>query len=129
MERIEAGHLYDIHVCGVDGSDRVLNSSGHTQIQTKPSDQVPILRVTYVDNEFFRKYDGPFFCTYSESTPDFLILEWEPSKKVKISDIQWYKVIINGDTVALLPPTETRYVVNDGQLGKRYFFRLEVKLF
>jgi hypothetical protein len=66
---------------------------------------------------------------YRKSTPDFVLLEWEKSDAVPLSDIIAYKLIINGQTKALLPPTETRYVVNDGKLGQRYIFQIEVSLF
>jgi hypothetical protein len=66
---------------------------------------------------------------YRRSTPDFIWLEWEQSDKVQLSDIASYKAIINGQTTALLPPTETKYVVNDGELGQRYIFQIEVSFF
>ncbi len=66
---------------------------------------------------------------YRKSTPDFIWLEWEKSDNIPLTDIICYKLIINGQTKALLPSTETKYVVNDGELGQRYIFQIEVSLF
>ncbi|CAF3798157.1 unnamed protein product [Rotaria magnacalcarata] len=107
IEKVQAGHLYDIHVCTVDELNRVLSSSEHAQIQTVASNEAPLLRVT-------------------KSTPDFIVLEWEQSKLVKLLDIEMYKLRINGAAKVLLPPTENKFIMNDGQFGKRYIFELEM---
>ncbi|CAF4381065.1 unnamed protein product [Rotaria sp. Silwood2] len=107
LEKIESGHLYEIHVCTVDESNRIIASSEHAQIQTLILNEAPTLRVT-------------------KSTPDFIILEWEKSNDVKLSDIESYKLIINGESKAMLPSTDNKFVVNDGEFGKRYIFRLEM---
>ncbi|CAF1289625.1 unnamed protein product [Rotaria sordida] len=107
LEKIESGHLYEIHVCTVDESNRIIASSERAQIQTIMSNEAPTLRVT-------------------KSTPDFITLEWEKSNDVKLSDIELYKLIINGNSKAMLPSTENKFVVNDGKFGKRYVFRLEM---
>jgi len=63
------------------------------------------------------------FCR--KSTPDFIWLEWENSK----DDVQCYRLIINGQNKVILPPTENNFVVNDGELGERYIFQLEVMFY
>jgi hypothetical protein len=65
----------------------------------------------------------------SKLTPDFIWLEWEKSEDIQLSDIESYKLIINGQTKAILSPTENKFVVNDGQFGQRYIFQLEVSFF
>ncbi|CAF3717170.1 unnamed protein product [Rotaria socialis] len=107
IEKVQAGHLYDIHVCTVDELNRVLSSTEHAQIQTVASNEAPMLRV-------------------AKSTPDFIVLEWEQSKLVKLLDIEMYKLRINGAAKVLLPPTENKFIINDGQFGKRYIFELEM---
>ncbi|CAF3337245.1 unnamed protein product [Rotaria socialis] len=107
IEKVQAGHLYDIHVCTVDELNRVLYSTEHAQIQTVASNEAPMLRV-------------------AKSTPDFIVLEWEQSKLVKLLDIEMYKLRINGAAKVLLPPTENKFIINDGQFGKRYIFELEM---
>ncbi|CAF1448107.1 unnamed protein product [Rotaria sp. Silwood1] len=107
LEKIESGHLYEVHVCTVDESNRILTSSECVQIQTIEMNDAPRLRV-------------------SKSTPDFIILEWEKSDNVKLSDIESYKLIINDEAKVMLPSTENTYVINDGKFGKRYIFRLEM---
>ncbi len=69
-----------------------------------------------------------FYC-YRKSTPDFIWLEWEKSDNIRLSDIESYKLIINGQTKATLPLTENKFVVNDGEFGQRYIFKLEVRIF
>jgi hypothetical protein len=68
------------------------------------------------------------FQFYRKSTPDFIWLEWEKSNDVRLSDIECFKLMINGQTKAIFPPTENKFVVNDGELGERYIFQLEVRL-
>jgi hypothetical protein len=45
LQKIESGHLYEIHVCTVDKLDRIIASSERAQIQTKTLNEAPILRV------------------------------------------------------------------------------------
>lgn len=56
-------------------------------------------------------------------------MEWEKSKDVQQTDIRCFQLITNGETTAVLPATENRFVFNDGEIGQRYIFQLEVKLF
>ena len=61
-----------------------------------------------------------------KSTPSYVYLEWEKAADVQFSEIESYKLNINNETIAVLPANETKFVVNDGILGKRYIFQLEV---
>jgi hypothetical protein len=72
---------------------------------------------------FFENY----FEFYRKSTPDFIWLEWEKSNDVLLTDIVSYKLMINGQNKAIFPATENYFVVNDGELGERYKFQLEVR--
>ena len=70
-----------------------------------------------------------YFQFYRKSTPDFIWLEWEKSNDVRLSDIEYFRLMINGQSTAVLPPTENRFVVNDGEFGERYIFQLQVRFF
>jgi hypothetical protein len=35
---------------------------------------------------------------------------------------------IDGETTAVLPSTESQFVINDGEIGRRYIIQLEVRL-
>jgi hypothetical protein len=45
LQKIQSGHLYEIHVCTVDRLNRIIASSECAQIQTKTLNEAPILRV------------------------------------------------------------------------------------
>jgi len=45
LQKIQSGHLYEIHVCAVDRLNRILASSECAHIQTKTLNEAPILRV------------------------------------------------------------------------------------
>ncbi|UJR22537.1 hypothetical protein I4U23_025586 [Adineta vaga] len=107
LKKIQPGHLYEVHVCAVDSSDRIIASSQRAQIQTINSNEGPRLRVT-------------------KATPDFIWLEWNKPEEVLVTDIKSYKVVVNGQTKVVLPPEENRYVFNDGQVAKKYIFQIEM---
>lgn len=66
---------------------------------------------------------------FRKLTPDWVWLEWEKSKDVQQTDIRCFQLNTNGETTAVLPATENRFVFNDGEIGQRYIFQLEVKIF
>ncbi|CAF1008246.1 unnamed protein product [Adineta steineri] len=107
LKKIETGHRYEVHVCAVDNSNKILASTQRAQIQTIACNEAPRLRVT-------------------KSSPDSIWLEWEKPDEVKLSDITTYKIKINGLTQICVPPTENRYVINDGKSGERYIFQIEM---
>lgn len=75
-----------------------------------------------------RRKSNRLFCKFSRKTsPDFVHLEWEKPKEVHSADIQAYRLNSNGDTIAVLPSDINSFVVNDGELGGRYLFQIEVR--
>ncbi|CAF1177385.1 unnamed protein product [Adineta ricciae] len=107
LRKTQPGHLYEVHVCAVDSSDRIIAASQCAQIQTRGENEGPRLRVT-------------------EATPDYVWLEWKKSDEVHLTDIKMYKLVINGETKVILPSEETRYVVSDGNVGEKYVFQIEM---
>lgn len=63
-----------------------------------------------------------------KTTPDFVQLEWEKPNDVHSADIQSYKLNVNEDTIAVLPSNINSFVVNDGNLGERYLFQIDVRV-
>lgn len=60
LRKIQSGHLYEIHVCTVDSSNKIIASSEYAQIQTKALNDAPILRVTLVNRKFYLKIQLTF---------------------------------------------------------------------
>ncbi len=46
LKKIQSGHLYEVHVCTVGSSNRIIASSERAQIQTIALNEAPSLRVT-----------------------------------------------------------------------------------
>ena len=63
-----------------------------------------------------------------KSTPAFVWVEWKKSDDARLKDIESYKLNINGETIAVLPSTENQFVINDGDIGRRYLIQIEVRL-
>ncbi len=48
---------------------------------------------------------------------------------MKLSDIESFKLLINGEIKVVFPSIEKKFSFNDGKLGERYVFLLEVRVF
>ena len=104
LYRLPLGQRYEIHVCSVDDAERVLSSSERVQVLIPSSNGAPTI--------------GSGACT-----PDYITIEWSSSVESRSSTL-----IINGDAKVVLPADEDRFVMNDGRLGQRYTFQLEVRV-
>ena len=129
LTKVQPGHLYEIHVCAVDRADRILESSDRTQIQTKTLNQAPTLRLTFVfelNLSFLSEINSNISRKLS---PDCIWLEWEKSNDIQQGNVSCYRLNTNGQTTAVLPANESRFVFNEGEVGRRYVFQLEVRMF
>ena len=104
LHRLPSGHRYEIQVCSVDEAERVLSSSERVPVLVPSSNGAPTIWT-------------------SECTPDYMTIQWQTSAETRSSTL-----IMNGDTKVILPNDEDRFVVNDGRLGQRCTFQLEVRV-
>ena len=45
LQKIQPGHLYEVHVCTINGANQIIASSERAQIQTVTLNNAPVLRV------------------------------------------------------------------------------------